>query len=78
MIRVSLSETAKKIMPKLREYYDNDDYVQGVILNAHGDKNLETISAFIDYAEENEENINSDDIAALAFVLGKKNHNNET
>ena len=65
-------------MPKLREYYDNDDYVQGVILNAHGDKNLETISAFIDYAEENEENINSDDIAALAFVLRKKNHNNET
>lgn len=72
MIRITLSETAKKIVPKLRKYYDNDDYVQGVILNAHGDENLEMISAFIDYAEETGDLITSDDIAFLAIALGDK------
>lgn len=72
MIQITLSETAKKIVPKLRKYYDNDDYVQGVILNAHGDKNLEIISAFIDYAEAAGDEVTSDDLILLSVALGDK------
>lgn len=70
MILISMSEYAKKIEPKLREYYDDDDFVQGVVINAGSDKNLEIISEFINHAEQIGDAISSDNIAAMAVMLG--------
>jgi hypothetical protein len=60
MVKINLSETAKGVIPKLRKYYNDDDYVLGVIVNAKTDDNLNIISDFIDYAERIEDDIISD------------------
>lgn len=72
MIKISLSSTAKKIIPKLRKLYDNDEYVQGVIISAGNDDNLRNISRFIDYADSHDEEISSDDVAFLALSMAAK------
>ncbi|MGN0194608.1 MAG: hypothetical protein ACI39G_05820 [Pseudoramibacter sp.] len=75
MIRITLTETAKKIIPKLRKYWDDDEYVEGVIINAKNDDNLNIISDFIDYAENIGDEITADHISALALSLGNKEKN---
>ncbi len=42
------SSAAKKLIPKLRKLWDNDDYVKGIITFAKSDKNIIKISHFID------------------------------
>lgn len=72
MIQCTMSDKAREIEPKLREYYDDDDFVQGVVVNAKTDENLSEIERFIAYAEKNDEEITSDHIIAMALMLGRK------
>lgn len=66
------SMNTDKLVPLLKELYDNDEYIEGVIDFANSDENIQIIIDFINHAKEINDHITSDDIAALALVLGNK------
>ena len=66
------SKVAKELAIKLRKLWDNDDYVKGVIAFAKTEKNILTISQFIDMSYELEKDITADDISFLLEVLENK------
>lgn len=63
------SSEAKKLIPKLRKLWDNDDYVKGIITFAKSDKNIIKISQFIDMSYHMGKKITADDISYLLEVL---------
>ena len=63
------SKVAKELAIKLRKLWDNDDYVKGVIAFAKTEKNILTISQFIDMSYQLEKDITADDISFLLEVL---------
>jgi len=52
--------------------WDNDNYVKGVIAFAKTEKNILTISQFIDMSYQLEKDITADDISFLLEVLENK------
>ena len=66
------SKVAKELAIKLRRLWDNDNYVKGVIAFAKTEKNILTISQFIDMSYELEKDITADDISFLLEVLENK------
>ena len=66
------SKVAKELAIKLRKLWDNDNYVKGVIAFAKTEKNILTISQFIDMSYELEKDITADDISFLLEVLENK------
>ena len=66
------SKVAKELAIKLRKLWDNDNYVKGVIAFAKTEKNILTISLFIDMSYELEKDITADDISFLLEVLENK------
>jgi hypothetical protein len=66
------SKVAKELAIKLRKLWDNDDYVKGVIAFAKTEKNILTISQFIDMSYQLEKDITADDISFLLEVLENK------
>ena len=66
------SKVAKELAIKLRKLWDNDNYVKGVIVFAKTEKNILTISQFIDMSYELEKDITADDISFLLEVLENK------
>ena len=66
------SKVAKELAMKLRKLWDNDDYVKGVIAFAKTEKNILTISQFIDMSYQLEKDITADDISFLLEVLENK------
>ena len=66
------SKVAKELEIKLRKLWDNDNYVKGVIAFAKTEKNILTISQFIDMSYQLEKDITADDISFLLEVLEKK------
>ena len=66
------SKVAKELAIKLRRLWDNDNYVKGVIAFAKTEKNILTISQFIDMSYQLEKNITADDISYLLEVLENK------
>ena len=66
------SKVAKELEIKLRKLWDNDDYVKGVIAFAKTEKNILTISQFIDMSYQLEKDITADDISFLLEVLENK------
>lgn len=66
------SKAAKELAMKLRKLWDNDNYVKGVIAFAKTEKNILTISQFIDMSYELKKDITADDISFLLEVLEKK------
>lgn len=72
MIRIKMSETAKRLEPKLRELYNTDDFVQGIVLIAGTDENLEKISDYIELAKEAGDDITSDEVTNFALFLDGK------
>lgn len=66
------SSVAKKLIPKLRKLWDNDDYVKGIITFAKTDKNIIKISQFIDMSYRMDKKITADDISYLLEVLGNE------
>ena len=66
------SKVAKELAIKLRKLWDNDDYVKGVIAFAKAEKNILTISQFIDMSYQLEKDITADDISFLLEVLENK------
>lgn len=66
------SSAAKELAPKLRKLWDNDDYVNGIIIFAKSDKNIMKISQFIDMSYRMGEKITADDISYLLEVLENK------
>lgn len=66
------SKVAKELAIKLRKLWDNDNYVKGVIAFAKIEKNILTISQFIDMSYELEKDITADDISFLLEVLENK------
>ena len=66
------STIAKELAIKLRKLWDNDNYVKGVIAFAKTEKNILTISQFIDMSYQLEKDITADDISFLLEVLENK------
>ncbi|BAK46032.1 ribonuclease HI [Clostridium sp. SY8519] len=66
-----LSETGKKLADKLKQLYDNPDYICGVMSNAPGDENWKVLLNYMDTAERLSEAVTSDDILALSVALGE-------
>ena len=66
------SKVAKELAIKLRKLWDNDNYVKGVIAFAKTEKNIITISQFIDMSYRLNEEITADDISYLLEVLENK------
>lgn len=61
-----------KAAKKLRKLWDNDNYVKGVIAFAKTEKNILTISQFIDMSYQLEKDITADNISFLLEVLENK------
>lgn len=72
MILITMTEKAKELEPILRELYDNDDFVQGVIANAKTDDNLNTIQQYIATGRSLGDEITSDEIIDLSILLSRK------
>ena len=66
------SKVAKELAIKLKKLWDNDNYVKGVIAFAKTEKNILTISQFIDMSYQLEKDITADDISFLLEVLENK------
>ena len=66
------SKAAKELAMKLRKLWDNDNYVKGVITFAKTEKNIITISQFIDMSYRLNKEITADDISYLLEVLENK------
>ncbi|WP_298664285.1 hypothetical protein [uncultured Solobacterium sp.] len=66
------SKVAKELEIKLRKLWDNDNYVKGIIAFAKTEKNIITISQFIDMSYQLEKDITADDISFLLEVLENK------
>ena len=66
------SKVAKELEIKLRKLWDNDNYVKGIIAFAKTEKNIITISQFIDMSYQLEKDITADDISYLLEVLENK------
>ena len=66
------STATKELAIKLRRLWDNDNYVKGVIAFAKTEKNILTISQFIDMSYQLEKDITADDISFLLEVLENK------
>lgn len=66
------SKVAKELEIKLRKLWDNDNYVKGIIAFAKTEKNILTISQFIDMSYQLEKDITADDISFLLEVLENK------
>ena len=66
------SKAATELAIKLRKLWDNDDYVKAVITFAKTEKNILTISQFIDMSYQLEKDITADDISFLLEVLENK------
>lgn len=66
------SKAAKELEIKLRKLWDNDNYVKGIIAFAKTEKNILTISQFIDMSYRLNEEITADDISYLLEVLENK------
>lgn len=75
MIKITMSDKAKELEPILRRIYNDDDFVQGTIINAGNDSNIETIIEFINHAYSVGDNVTYEDIISLAFLLGEKTDN---
>ena len=66
------STATKELAMKLRKLWDNDDYVNGIITFAKTEKNIITISQFIDMSYRLNKKITADDISYLLEVLENK------
>lgn len=63
------STATKELAMKLRKLWDNDNYVKGIITFAKTEKNIITISQFIDMSYRLNKEITADDISYLLEVL---------
>ena len=66
------STATKELAMKLRKLWDNDDYVNGIITFAKTEKNIITISQFINMSYSLNKEITADDISYLLEVLENK------
>ena len=66
------SSATKELAMKLRKLWDNDNYVKGIITFAKTEKNIITISQFIDMSYRLNKEITADDISYLLEVLENK------
>lgn len=66
------STATKELAMKLRKLWDNDNYVKGIITFAKTEKNIITISQFIDMSYRLKKEITADDISYLLEVLENK------
>ena len=68
MIRCSLMETTKrKLFEKLRAFYNNRDFVLGVISCVETEESYQKILDFMDT-----EDVSVEDIIALSVILGNE------
>lgn len=68
MIRYSLMETTKrKLFEKLRAFYNNRDFVLGVISNVETEESYQKILDFMDT-----EDVSVEDIIVMSVILGNE------
>lgn len=63
-----MSEIKRKLFDRLKEFYNDKDFVVGVMSNATHEEDRKTIIEFID----NEEDITIEDLILLSLYLGNK------
>ena len=66
------STATKELAMKLRKLWSNNNYVEGIIAVAKTEKNIITISQFIDMSYRLNKEITADDISYLLEVLENK------
>lgn len=66
---MAAQSVAASLAQLLRDIYDDDDFVDGVIAVARNDENRSIITAFIEYARNIGDEVTSDDVLMLALRL---------
>ena len=68
-----MSDTGNTLMKLLKEIYNDRDFVCGSMTVAGTEENWQEMIDFINTARERNDEITSDDLAALAVALGRVN-----
>lgn len=66
-------EIQEKLEERLKNIYDDEDFVLGVMTNVKSDKGRIKIIDFIDMASRRQDDITPSDIAALSVIIGEEN-----
>lgn len=70
---MSISDTAHELEGLLREYNDDNDFVEGVLYEASTDEDMDTMIRFINTARESYgNNITQDELILLSIALAEK------
>ncbi len=66
-------EIQEKLEERLKNIYDNEDFVLGVMTNVKSEKGRIKIIDYIDMASRRQDDITPSDIAALSVIIGEEN-----
>lgn len=66
---MAAQSAADVLRPLLRDVYDDDDFVEGVIAVAREEENRRVIIDFIAHAKDVGDEVTSDDLLMLAIYL---------
>jgi hypothetical protein len=69
---MALSKISEELKNRLVSFYDNRDFLIGVMSNVKTDEKRQKMIDFMDKAEEVGDEITSDDLILLSVVLGNK------
>lgn len=69
---MALSKISEELKNRLVRFYDNRDFLIGVMSNVKTDEKRQKMIDFMDKAEEVGDEITSDDLILLSVVLGNK------
>lgn len=66
-------EIQEKLEERLKNIYDDEDFVLGVMTNVKSEKGRIKIIDYIDMASRRQDDITPSDIAALSVIIGEEN-----
>ena len=66
------SQTVKRLMPALKRFYNNRDFVCGTICNCRDEEGRKILLDFIEEAERRGDKHSSDDILLLSVIIGRQ------
>lgn len=66
-------EIQEKLEERLKNIYDDEDFVLGVMTNVKSEKGRIKIIDYIDMASRRQDDITPSEIAALSVIIGEEN-----
>jgi hypothetical protein len=69
---MSNMDTRDRLAAKLRDMWDNDEFIEETIGMCSYERNWGKMLSFIEYAESIGDGVSADEMAALALVLRKE------